>query len=363
MNENPTASSLERAHNCPASCVLPGADVTTDDSTRGNNGHSFVSRVIGGMPRAAALEQVPEELRATCTGIDFRKLVGDLTSVRAEVAYAYDTKTRTARELGVNIGRKYPPTSATEIAGTLDIEGNREDGVPCVPDLKFGFGDVTHPRENFQTLFFGLVRSTIKRTDEAEARILRIRANGEVILTSHVFGRFDLDEYADALEEIVAGVAEARRAYLENGLTRVHAGPWCTYCPAFASCPRKQLLVRQMLPELQALAGPDAAAIDGRIQAMSVVDAGRAWSKYKEIKTVFEAVEESLKARAKREALPLANGKEAALSSYSQASFSKVRAMELLRIRGATDEEIASCNVERTVEKVIEKKAAKERAA
>lgn len=352
---NPSASSLERAHRCPASFSLPGASETSGAAERGTTAHLFVSRVLGGMRRERALEMVSDDVRAMCAGIDFRKLVGGLTKVRSEVSYAFDVRTRTARELGVELGRRYPDVGPTEIVGTLDIEGVRGDGLPVVADIKTGFGDVTHPSENFQTLFFAVVLSTIHRVDGAESKILRIRPDGSVYPRSHTFDRFDLDEYADTLEEIVrrVGVAKERRARGET--PTVHAGAHCLYCPGFSACPAKTSLVRHMLPQLQ--------EIGERIESMSVEDAGRAWAKYKEVKPVFERVEKSLKERAQREELPLANGKIVTTISYEKESFSRARALELLRARGATDEEIASCSGTILVEQVREKNKPGTRAA
>jgi hypothetical protein len=355
---NPTASALERAHHCPASMVLPGASSTSDAAERGRELHLFVSRVLGGMPRAEALDRVHEEYRATATGVDMRRIVDGMTSVRSEVSYAWDTRTRTARELGTRLDRRYPVVGPHEIVGTLDVEGVRADGVPVVPDIKTGFGEVTHPSENFQTLFFALVRSHMLGTDLAEARILSIRANGEVYSRSHEFSRFDLDDFADTLERVVDLVSKSRTALAERGdVIGLSSGPWCRYCPAFNACPEKQALVRNLLPVVQAIGGGEVERVAMRIEAMSIGDAGRAWAKLREIKPVYDAVEKALKARAMRQDIPIGNGKVAGRSSYVHESFSKSIAIELLTELGATDEQIASCTISKEVEKVIERKA------
>src|SRR5690348_7751770 len=142
MFDKPTASSLERAAACPASCAIPvRVRSSSDAAERGSAIHGFIEDVISKHEtREAALAKVPVEWRGTCAALDWDAITGDLepATTFAESAYALDYVTGRARFLGRSLNRKYPPTSDEEITGTSDVDGDHFDGVPVVADVKTG---------------------------------------------------------------------------------------------------------------------------------------------------------------------------------------------------------------------------------
>jgi len=181
-----------------------------------------------------------------------------------------------------------------------------------------------------------------------EGRIIRIDESGFVRPLAATYSAFDLDSFGDTLIEIRNGVARMREVVRSGETPTVNEGPWCRYCASFSACPAKAALVRNMLPELDALRG--------RIAMMTLEERGKAWAKYKQIKPVFEAVEAALKEAAAVDSLPLPNGKWVGEISYPKQSFSKPRAYALLRELGATDDQIASLTTTIVVDQIRELK-------
>ena len=336
---------------CSGSLVLPRAAKTSEIAERGTEIHAFIRRVLRGSSRDASLALVPTAWKTTCAGIDFQRLVGDLSNVRSEIAFSLDVATDEVKELGQNIGRNYPPPpNATTIYGSSDIIGSLEDGTWSVDDVKTGYGDVTPPEENMQLLFFALILSLLHGGSKVASRLKHIRADGKVFSEAHVYDQFALDEYASKLVELVEREAKARAQYAATGTVDVHEGPWCTYCPARSSCPAKMSLMRLMLPELE--------AVSGKVFMMTKAEQGRAWElAHDRIAPLLESVLDSLKESAKEEMIPLPNGKMLAPSPQSRETFSTVHGIELLRKLGATDAQIDDCYRTTEFEKVLAMKA------
>jgi len=327
-----TVSGIARVRECPASCVLPRVDSTSDDAERGTDGHAFAARVASGMSVAEALTFVPKELKATCANLDVRRAFGDLHDVRVETAFGLNVDTGDIRDLGRIEHRAYPEPRGRELFGTEDLGGVRFDGVPVVADWKFGFLDVEPVRTNPQLSTFSRIRSVLADADRVEGRVITVKSSGRVELDRHVFDAFDLECFEAELREIADRVEEARRAYEAGTMPTVHRGAWCRYCPAMASCPAHTALARAMLPELEGIAG--------RIAAMTPEEGGRAWVLMKTVKRLAETVEDGLKHLAARSPLPLGNGKEVRPLTMKKASFDRAAAEELLRFYGASDAEI-----------------------
>lgn len=340
---NPTASALERVLACPSGQVLPAVHDTSEYAERGTQIARFTRSVIAGTSVDVALQAVREEWRDTCRHLEWRKLVGDLSEVRGEVAYAFDTASWETTELGVNIGRRYPLLNPTQIAGSDDIEGVRMDGVPVVRDVKSG-QEVTAAQDNPQVKFFALVRMLRTGASEVEAGLRYVREDGRVFADDHVFTAFDLECFADELGEMVERVAAARQRMLSGERLDVSSGPHCRFCPALSACPKYTALAKSMLPELDTIAA--------RIGAMSPEAQGRAWVKAKEIETLLDSVLGSLKAIAKQSAIPIVGGKLVKEIEFSRSDFSQKLAVDLLRIKGATDGEIAGVYIDSRVQQV-----------
>ena len=329
-----TASSGERVFACPTSVVLPRVDSTSEDAERGSDIHGFTSRRIRGMNKTAALSMVAPANRPMCEALRIEEALSGLTDVRAEVSYAYDAAAETWRELGEDLGRRYPPTAATEIAGSIDVEGTRADGIPVAADWKFGFGNLTPCRDNVQILYFARVLSMKHGASEVEGRLMTGRPNGRVSVDSHVFSAFDLDVFADRMVRAHERVEAARETLRRGDTPPVAIGPHCRYCPCLPSCPAYAGLVRSMVPDVERLAD--------QVEAMTPEQGGAAWLKLQSNELLAERVRVGLKALASRAPLPVGNGKAVTELTVPVTRFVAARALEMLKAKGATEEDIES---------------------
>ncbi len=352
-----TASGIERTQACPASEALPHIGESGEDAKRGTAIHHYVRSVIARVPRETALAAVPAEWRDTCAGIDFTKLCGDLSEVRSETAYALDLEHDSARYLGENLGRKYPPLKPTEIAGSIDIEGMRFDGIPVIEDVKTGRLEVSPAEENSQIRFFCRAKQLLLDAPVVEGRILYIGGDGGVRRDCHEFGAFDLESFQDDLRTMVRGVAEARAARDRGESLSVTSGDHCRYCPAKAACPKYTALARSMLPELRDVAS--------RLQSMTPAEQGRAVLLAKDCERLLGTVMDALKELAREAPIPLPDGRTYRETSYERSDFVRDRAIAELRRRGASDGDIAKLYATSTVTsiKIVGRATGKGRAA
>lgn len=342
--DNGSASATDRTFQCPSSLVFPRVERETVWNARGHDIHRFCRAVLSGVPMAAALDSVPKEHRETCRRIDWRRLGGDLTEVRVEASYALDVRARTARFLGLDIGRDYEraalrlgqPLGPWEVPGALDIEGVRaNDGGQVVLDLKSGFQDVTPAEENGQGLFFGAVKHLMTGADEVEFRIGKLKPDGNVYVQSATYTALDIDLYLDRYESALESSKDARRVYLAGGTPDVREGPACQWCGAADACPAKTRLARAMLGELT--------EIDRAVEMMPIEQAGRAWEyAHERAQPMLKRIIAVLNDRARRESLPLSNGDVAREIKYERESMNTESALALLKELGATEEQLAS---------------------
>lgn len=331
----PTASSLERALACTSSVVLPQIFSGGEDAERGSAIGAFARDILAGEPWEAMLERVPRnDWRATCRALDFRAICGDLTVVRAEVAYAVDPERQIARQLGLNLGRRYPPLAAGEFCGTNDLEG-RKGSLEVVCDLKSG-REVTSCAVNPQMLFHALARYLVTGACEIEGRLLYVRADGRVFSDTHLFKAFELERFADRLAELVGRISEARGALAAGAALTAVEGSWCRYCPAYSSCPAKVALARAMISELSAAAG----------KPLSPEEGGRVWMLATEAAKLAESVKQSMNGLARQVPLLTRPGKVVREIESHSTKFAEGAAIALLREKGATQAEIDCLYVE-----------------
>lgn len=336
-----TASSLERALECPASVVLPKVQEANEFARRGNDKHGFVRAIIKGVPVEKAILDVAEENVETCQNIDFQKIIGDLAEVQSEMSWAYDVETGKARFLGENIGRNYPQLGENEIAGTEDVYGIRLDGNQVTRDVKTGFMPVTLAKDNPQVKFFALVHNRRHPDhDTVEGGIAKIGLDGKVKLDSHDFTQFELDSYADDLEDLVVRIKETRAQYEATGRVEVSKGEWCSNCNAKVSCPAYTALAKAMGSQLPSTTADQARAL---VSAMAPEEMGIAFAKAKAYHLVAESVIDAVKEMAKINDIPLENGKVLRPTSYPKEQFSGPKALKLLEQLGASPEQITSC--------------------
>ena len=334
----PTASSLERVLACPASHVLPQVRTTGEAAERGSAIGRYVRDILAGEDADIAIARVPQaKWKATCRGLDWEAICGDLVpeTIRAEVAYGVvPNEFDGARLLGVNLGRRYPKLLPNEYAGTNDLEGRAEDGYGVVGDLKSGL-DVTACGANPQMRFHALARSVVTGKP-VEARVLQIRESGRVDVDAHLFTSLELDSFADELTELVVRIDAARSVYLAGGQPDVNAGSHCRYCHAKWSCPAFTLPARSALPAPSA--GP-----------LSDDEAMAAWQKIREVKAWAVEAEARMKDLARSRPFPVRWGKELREITFTRETFSSERAQDVIRALGGTNEQVRSCFVEATV--------------
>lgn len=342
---DPTVSSLQRADECPGSFALAHVDETGEDAIRGDVIHGFSRRVLSGTPRERAIIDVPDEYQAVCREIDFEAMTRGMTDVRCEVAFAWDTETREARELGVDLRRDYPARPLHVIPGAIDLHGRRVlDGKPVVRDIKTG-RYVGQVKDHWQTRFHAAAAAYVAGEDSCEGGIAYVHSDGSVHVDPYVFSAYELDAVPDDLADVVAGVREARAVYAETGRVHVASGEWCKYCPALSACPAHVALARAMLPELDAIAD--------QILALTPEQGAIAWQKAKTIEGILENVFDGLKMLVRRYGkLPIQDGKSVRASSFLRTSFSQSDALVMLRRKGATEEEIQALYRAKEVEQI-----------
>lgn len=340
-----SASSLERELACPDGTLLPHIFTSSEYAERGTCLHRFGSAVLSGVPRAKALVDVPEKWRHTAEGFDPRAALAGCSSVRAEVAYAVNVKTGAVRELGQHLNRAYR-VSADEIPGTLDVAAVTFDDWALGADWKFGHENVAEVAENLQLTFAAYVRAEALGEDAAEGRVIYVREDGKTKPDTHRFSRLELDGFLDKLARLKAGIDAARLRRDRGEPAIVAPGPHCRYCPAMATCPAHVAIARRLLPDIQ--------AIDAALLAMTPEQAGMAWAKLSTIKALVDHAEEGLKNMARQAPIPLPDGRELRELRTSRTNFVKARAIELLKAKGATTEELASCESQAEVPQVRE---------
>lgn len=341
----PTASSLERAIECPASVCLPQIFSGGVDAERGSAIGAFCRNILAGETYDTAIDRVQRaDWRATCQALDFKSICGDLSSVRAEVAYGVQPANMLARELGLNLGRKYPALLPMEFAGTNDLEGV-SGGIDVVCDLKSG-REVTACSANPQMKFHALARYLVTGAAEVEARLLYVRTDGRVFPDRHRFTAFELDSFADQLVDLMHRLERARASLAQGEVLTVSSGRWCAYCPAYSACPAKISLARAMLPELRRI-GSD-------IPIITSEEAGAAWLVCAEAEKMAKAVREQLKGMARQKPLRTRPGKIVREIYSHSTEFAQGEAIKLLRELGATQEQVDCLFVETPTTQVRE---------
>ena len=337
MNQSlPTASSLERAIACPASVALPQIFSGGIDAERGSAIGKFARDVLAREPFEVALERVPrKDWRATCEALDWDALVGGLVNVRAEVAYGIVPGNDEARELGLNLGRRYPTLLVDEFCGTNDLEG-QEDGLEVVGDIKSG-QEVTACAVNPQMKFHALARHRRTGAKVVEGRLLYVRSDGRVTRDCHRFTAYELDVFDDMLRELIGRIARARAARAE-GTIEVSETRQCHFCPAYSACPSKVALARAMLGDLRT------AASDA--MPMTPEEAGAAWLMALEAEQLAKRVRKSLNGYARQEPLRTRPGKMVRETQSHTTQFAEGEALALLRTLGATQAQLDDLFVE-----------------
>lgn len=273
----PTGSKLHRAWRCPASMVLPWSssdhheERTEPARGRGQAIHRFLERVkVVGVEEALA--EVPAEIEPLCRALDLDNLPAHLAT---EVAFAWNWRTRRARELGRGLGhREYatlenPPTD-DEIACTIDtvglavLDGGRRRGY-C-GDYKSGRTRYPRPEAFAQTLLGACCIRDALSCDDVVVELTYIHDDGTDHKVRDTVDAWVLDSFEADVERVMRDRDELSAEYKAGRSLPVVEGDHCDYCGAYAACPAKVALVRAVPAELTALGVEVVPAFDGSIE-------------------------------------------------------------------------------------------------
>jgi hypothetical protein len=251
--------------------LLPHYGEISEDATAGTERHAGVD-LAAQYGRDAALQATSPE-QATAID-DATEVLRDRFGVEwapalmlSEASCALDVVDGEVRRLGWN--REYAKAHPrTEIAGTWDLLIRRLEGEPPVlVDWKGPHSEVTHPERNLQLRALAVMASRLLGEPIIEIAIIRLPGGWTERATM-----LPADIEAAELE-----LREIHRAALQPDAPLVQ-GAHCRYCPAYAGCPAKILLVR-------AMSGSPAAVVrtGGELTLSEAAEALRMWKIAREV--------------------------------------------------------------------------------
>lgn len=290
-----SGSEFGRVRQCPSSPALPQVRRTTADSEAGRVRHRYLERVSQAGP-LVAWGELDEEGRAVCAWIPVEEL--PMTELSAEVALAYHVVTGKVRLLGIGKGRAYETVEAEEIPLTVDVAG-LADRTVVAHDYK-GWAHQPPAIEHDQLRLAGLALALLHGVYRAVVGWTCLRG-GSPVSDRTVLDAVELDRIEAQVQTTYRAVRSAQARTAAGEPLDVHAGPWCEHCPAFEHCPAKQALVRAIPERL--------ATYEATISALSAEDAGAAHLWRLEQQAVLDRVGAAIDERAKREPLPLPDGR------------------------------------------------------
>lgn len=255
---DPTGSTFDRIAACPASAALPQVNDGNPNEfrDRGTALHKFIDRVAHyrreghqlDAAKAGALMDIEPEWQPACDQIDLAS-IGHLTTLSTEIALAYSWKDDTARLLDPVAPRQYEIDPEREVALTIDAVGVGERTV-YVGDYKGPWAWLPPPERSLQLGVGALAVARIYRARRAKVEFLRLRSDGTVSSWRGELDVFGLEEVAERVRTMMAGVAQMRTDVYDGDVTpNVTEGPWCSTCKARVHCPAKTQLVRSVLEQ------------------------------------------------------------------------------------------------------------------
>jgi len=319
-----TASRLELLARCPTAAALPAVwTESTDDQVAGTGRHRYLERapLVG---RDAALAEIPADAswRATCEAID----VSEVPQGTAEIAYAYDVATDTARGLGQWLGRAYV-VGPTEVSGTADLVCPPTAERPrwLVVDWK-GDEEVERAATNIQLGLYGLAVARVHGLDEIDVAVGYIGHTGAIRWDRATLGVFELEAVAARVREVHAAVETARASAVRDYSTGYH----CRRCPAMSMCPAQVAIVRAWS---SSAAGVETSELVAAYPKLTDEEAGAAWERLAVLGEMLDAARAALRARAEIKGLPLSGGAVLMPVEVPRRSVVMDRAMPVLRAR------------------------------
>jgi hypothetical protein len=269
---NPTDSKLDLFFTCRLAGCLPRTNHSSPFAEEGRVFHKFLERVVElqvrGQPaptfeqaREIALQEQPEELQVALAMLRTETLSLDPTRIAAEVAFAYDVASDTAREVGRGLGRNYGELAPTEYAGTIDRAALvSTDGAYAGDYKRWGFR-LKKAAQNIQLKKAALNIARAWKRSWVEVELLRIDDDGEPWHDVARLEPYDLDAFACELQQLHARMAEDRKAFAEGEIPPAELGDHCKYCPGAPYCPARFAVARAVLTgenqELLRIAGKE----------------------------------------------------------------------------------------------------------
>lgn len=243
----------------------------------------------------------------------------------AEPAYAWDPVADSARQIGVDIGRKYAAHGKLEheIAGTCDLVLVGED---CVYVWEFGTGfDVSHKVEQLKMQCLVVARAHGK--DRAVGQLVRFRDDGATPWAPIALDAFDLaalaGEYAALLTDVVG--AEPR------------PGDHCSRCNAAPVCPAMQRAAGELVP-VGALTHRFTTEIQSPEHARWMLE------RVDLVRNAADKIRDALKAYAQAHGgIDTGDGKTWREVPTSQTRFDQEKALATMREHGVSEARIAEC--------------------
>jgi hypothetical protein len=237
--------------------------------------------------------------------------------VYVEPAFAYDPETDSSRFLGEDIGREYEKHGAKqgEICGSADVVLNYGHELVVI-DWKTGNSwDDFNTKHSGQLRMLGLMAARAFDAHRVTAYVCNVDS-GDV--ASYELDVLDLDAQAAELQDMLRAIPDAEPV----------PGEHCRVCPARRSCKAHTLTL--------------AAAPTWTITTAE--DIRRIYPLLAVAREKLETIEKKIHGHvAAHGEVPLEGGKVLRLTTQSRTAFDKKRALALLEEKGATSDEIASC--------------------
>lgn len=322
----PTASRLDDALCCPASCVLPHEITPSGEpAIRGNIAHKFLEDIGDGKKHVEAFWDVPEEYREWIAAIDTVSLFAGLQRRAVEVPYAIDVTTEKVRRLRRSGHRSYAGRKDTEFVGTVDVVAIR-NGRPVVRDYKTG-SNLGDPSTKMQLKFAALAVHLETGLEDVDAEFVYVREDGSYTVESTTFGVIDHTDTMMALGMLRERIVEAYDDVSAGRLPTVNSGSHCRFCPAYMSCPAKIGMLNQAMG----------------LDDMDVVDVAAVWRAYEAAKIAVDRLKPILNEHIERYGIELDERTIIKMFTSSKRAMGVGKLTNLARKLGATDDDIERC--------------------
>lgn len=302
----PTGSSLPLLRQCQwwarEEVVAPPAPPPSDAMLVGTAVHAAIEATLVGNPLPALEEEALDLYNEWKRWLDSGTSDISQHKWEAEVAYAYNPVTDSARRIGVSMNRAYE-VSAHEIAGTLDalvIESEYAHVVDWKTGSAFGAGPAD-AQDNWQLKLYALMVARAHGLDTVHTHIVRITDRG-VSQTSATLDAMDLDAVAAEVAALVKSVPSSEP----------RPGGHCTRCRAVAVCPTTDGAIAVVAP-----AEPRELKIASPEQASALL------LRLRQVQAACEQMEAALKlyaANRNEDGIPLPNGKRWVRTSVDRES-------------------------------------------